>query len=133
MVVLEWNSKYSVGMEEIDEQHKKLFDLINDVRNSIKSGQSKESIASCIRELDYYACYHFELEEKYMEKNNFPNLDEHKLQHKEFIRGIKNFKDNLDPEKVISAYNILEFLINWISFHILESDKEYAYYINNNK
>lgn len=131
MIELEWNNKFSVGVKEIDDQHKKLFNLINDARESIKSGLSKDNISDCIRKLDDYACYHFQLEEKYMEDNNYPNLEEHKLQHQEFIRGIKNFKDNLNPEKLMSAYNILEFLINWITFHILESDKEYAYYINN--
>lgn len=133
MVSLKWEEKFSVGVDEIDEQHKQLFNLINEVRDSIKKGQTKDFVIDCIQKLDKYASFHFDLEEKYMIENRYPNIEEHRLEHKNFITGIKNIKENLDPGKLITTYNLLDFLINWITFHILESDKEYAYYINGNK
>jgi hemerythrin-like metal-binding protein len=133
MIALKWENKYSVGDEILDEQHKQWFKLLNDIREAIKVGQTNNILAECIQRLDDYSAHHFKTEEKYMEENQFPYLEEHKHQHEEFLTKLSSFKVDFDPEKSLSAFNILEFLINWISFHVLESDKEYASYIRRKK
>jgi hemerythrin len=90
-------------------------------------------VEECIQKLEDYSLFHFKQEEQLMTEIKFPYLEEHIRQHQEFKSKIDNFKINLDPEKRLSAFNILEFLINWISFHVLESDKEYAVYIRKMK
>lgn len=129
MISLTWDYKFSVGVDAIDEQHKQLFNILGDLRKAIIAGQTGQYILNLIQKLDDYASMHFSLEEKYMEENHYPNFLEHKAQHQAFINEVNNFRANLDTNEINSSLTLLEFLIKWITFHILESDKEYAYYI----
>jgi hemerythrin len=78
MALVEWKQEYSVGIVQIDEQHKKLAGLINIMHDSIKSGHGKEAIGDVLNELIAYTQYHFSTEEKYFDMYAYPDSEEHK-------------------------------------------------------
>ena len=107
MELISWTDEMSVNINEIDEQHKKLIELINNLFNAMLEGKAQDIINKTIDELINYANYHFSTEENYFEKHNYPGFHSHKIQHSfykdeilQFIQGDdKNIpKTHLGPE-----------------------------------
>ncbi len=134
MGFFEWDPKLSVGIAEIDQQHKKLIGLISILNEGMRPSEDdmlrsavKEltAQASVINEMVDYSKYHFSTEEKYMRKYAYPDYEEHKSEHESFIREVQIFKNDFDNGKVVLSTQIMEFLKKWLSNHILSTDKKY--------
>ena len=125
MEQIEWNEKFSVGIETIDSQHKNLLKLINRIisKNEIKT--KSETVSTLINSMTQYAQEHFRTEEKYMKEYAYPNLDEHAEQHRAFIKKTVDIctATMLDVEQVPEV--ILHYLKTWWNQHILEEDMSY--------
>jgi len=78
---LEWEDKYSVGVVEIDDQHKRMFATINELLDSINNGTTEEHIGNIIESLVKYKIFHFETEEKYFKEFNYDGAEEHISRH----------------------------------------------------
>ena len=117
-----WKDEYSVFNTEIDKQHKKLFDIINEIIDKGESNVHSEIITDTFLNLIKYSEYHFKEEEKYMIKFNYPEFSSHKHEHKEFIKKISLFSIRAmnNDEKV--PMEIVNFLNSWIVDHVLNSD-----------
>ncbi len=133
MEEFKWLSYYSVGNSTIDNQHKKLISLINTLFSFIGKNVEKEKIQAVIDELIKYTVYHFEDEEKYLEKFNYPKTETHKIEHEKFTQQVLDF--NEDFKKGIRFLNIelYSFLRNWLHTHIAKTDKDYSRYFKKNK
>ncbi len=131
MDLLLWDEKFSVHNTTLDEHHKRLFELCNEMFNLIDQENKTPiySTAKVISELHMYAIFHFTEEEKLMEQNNFPKIEEHKKLHQAFIDKISQLKEQYENDDVLVDYDILNFLSDWLIYHILEVDSEYADYI----
>jgi hemerythrin-like metal-binding protein len=130
---LEWDNKYSVGIELIDNQHKKLFEMINNFQNSLNSGiTAVNSIKLLITEMKQYALVHFLTEEKLMFQKKFPQLKEHKQKHKEFIDKVQLFEQKIINGQILLPNEIVNYLKDWITGHIQFEDKSYAFFIESN-
>lgn len=132
---LEWSDeKFSVKVDEIDEQHKKLFSFINRLDNLIKSDRSREELAVILNEMNEYAQYHFSTEEKYFDKFDYPESDEHKARHHQYEVKIAEYKErlgNLENADLIDfMYEVLDFLQDWWIGHILHEDMKYSKFFN---
>lgn len=132
---LEWSDeKFSVKVKEIDEQHKKLFGFINRLDDLIKSDRSREKLSVLIEEMNDYAKYHFETEEKYFDKFEYPESDEHKSRHDHYETSIKGFRKRLetlnDSDLIDFMYEILDYLQDWWIGHILHEDMKYSEFFN---
>jgi hemerythrin len=92
MPLLTWNESYSVNVRELDTQHKKLIDLINDLHDGMKQGKGKEISGKVLNELVTYTGFHFKSEEKLFEKHGFPDTTKHKRQHDELVDQVMTFK-----------------------------------------
>ena len=90
MSYLQWDNEYSVNINLIDEQHKGLFDLLNDLYDAVVTGEGREETARILRELHDYAETHFSDEENLMGEHNFSGLDKHKSIHEGFVLKLKN-------------------------------------------
>ncbi len=86
---VEWDESFSVGVKEIDEQHKKLISILNTLYHAMSRGKGKEILTHIIEELKNYAVYHFSTEEEYMKKFNCKIYKEHKALHDEFMTHSK--------------------------------------------
>lgn len=123
---LKWNNNLSVQIQEIDNQHKKLIELLNNLFVSFLENKHKEKIEEIVDGLIDYTKFHFSTEEKYFHRFNYSKTKEHIQEHKNFIEEVEKFKHQLGKANGKLYYDIINFLRNWISNHIQKSDKEYS-------
>ncbi|AGX41585.1 bacteriohemerythrin [Clostridium saccharobutylicum] len=119
--------EYKIGLDHIDKQHEKLFELANKAYMLLKDEfavDKYDKIVEIINELKEYTIFHFKSEEEYMESINYKGLFSQKLQHEKFINVLQelDFKQ-IDENQDESLIKVLDFLNDWLSDHILISDK----------
>jgi hemerythrin-like metal-binding protein len=120
-----WKEEYSVGIEKIDHQHQHLFEIVNNlIERSVSSGDS-ELASETLTEMINYAREHFTTEETLMEKYGYPEIEPHKKEHDYFINTTAELAIGFMDNKNTTAGEIAEFLILWLSNHILKSDMKY--------
>lgn len=120
---IEWSDALSVGIEEIDEQHKEIAKMMNDLNRAIHGGWGKEARDEIIVRLVEYTKVHFVIEESLMSIANYPRLTEHKKQHKDLIDTVKAYIKKYNENPGASNYDFLFFLKKWLIEHIMKSDK----------
>ncbi|SET34507.1 hemerythrin-like metal-binding domain protein [Natronincola peptidivorans] len=124
---LEWSEEYSVGIASIDEEHLRLINLINNVNEAIRKGESKTILVNTFDQLIDYSLQHFKNEEQLLRNNNFPELETHILEHQKLMKTVLD----LNKEKnYIFPANVSEFLNAWLIEHILSSDRKYKEYFS---
>ncbi len=124
-VIVTWDDRYSVGMNEIDAQHQALFETINRLWSAIVGKGSREQILVLIDELERYTVAHFSDEEKFMESTAYPDLAAHRPLHETFVQRIAAERQGVSAGKSISL-DLLHFLKDWLVQHIQVEDQRYA-------
>ncbi|NOX90816.1 MAG: hemerythrin family protein [Calditrichaeota bacterium] len=122
---ISWKDEYSVGIKEIDAQHKKLINIMNRLIEMRNARVDSELISETLTEMTEYASKHFETEEKYMVEYDYPDYDAHKKVHKEFKKKTAFFCVDTMSHKETIPIEILTFLKDWWINHILKSDMKY--------
>ena len=122
-----FTSKYLVGVSIIDDEHKRLFEIIkeaNDVMHNDFLYDKFDQISNVLGELVEYTKVHFADEEKYMESINYEGLEDQKRAHSMFVEKIENINlDDVDDNQDEYLTEILNFLLDWLVNHILKADK----------
>ena len=129
MALIEWTDNFSVNNLIIDQQHKKLVDLVNQLHDAMKSGKGKEALSSIFDELIRYTKEHFSYEEKLMESKNYPAFISHKKLHSDLTNQVIELKNKFDSGKTSLSIEVQNFLKNWLTNHILDEDKKYVPFI----
>lgn len=125
-----WKDEYSVGIDSLDNDHKKLISLLNQFTTAYDYAMTEEYEREALNDLISYTKYHFEREEQLLEQHDYPDVIAHKAQHAKMIEQVNGFMD-LYNEKGHDALNeISEFLSNWLINHINGTDKEYSSHLN---
>ena len=123
----EMKEEYKIGVEQIDEQHKKLFELADQAYRLLKDDFSLDKydkIVDIINELKEYTIFHFKSEEEYMESINYKKLFTQKIEHEKFIKAIEGVDlRHIDENQDESLVKILNYLNDWLTEHILKNDK----------
>ncbi len=125
MKIAVWKPELSVSVKSIDEDHQKLFDLINQLFEAMTKGKGKEIIKSTVEELEKYTIYHFHREETYFRVTNYARGAEHTREHQIFKQKVAEFKKNVLSSDSSIAPDVLTFLRDWLLNHISKSDKAY--------
>jgi hemerythrin-like metal-binding protein len=123
-----WTDALCIGIDEIDEQHKRLIALINHVWKALVSHQAKVDIESVIFDLEFYIQTHFKHEEAMLERHGYPGLAAHKESHAFFVAKVKELDSRIAAGEIVGL-ELLEFLSDWLKFHISIVDKQYAEFI----
>lgn len=129
MALLTWEDKYKVGISKIDDQHKKIVELINKLYDSMAEGRGKDVLKSILNDLVEYTKYHFQTEEKYFEDYKYQNKNEHKKEHEDLKNKVTELKGKVDIGKAVLSTEIMQFLKQWLVNHIVESDKKYSTFL----
>lgn len=134
MAFITWIQDYSVGVEELDHQHQKLVDIINQLFELYKTNKfSATDVEPIFKELTDYANYHFGTEEHYFQLYNFPKKDEHIAIHNVYRKKMEDLKAKYDKDRNAAIlFEISNFLNDWWIWHINNIDKEYTKYFNAN-
>ncbi|MDR0452273.1 MAG: bacteriohemerythrin [Treponema sp.] len=130
-VLVEWDDKYSVGIALIDDQHKELVRLTNELYLGCRAGddESKDFFLKAVRSVLDYTKFHFSAEEKLMGTIKYPKYAEHKKEHEDFVREMVNDVKSFQDGKKFVPNNFVRYLKDWVLSHIAISDILYARYI----
>lgn len=133
-MAIEWKEELAVGVREVDDQHKELFQKINDLFNACSTGKGKEYIDNVIRYLQDYVVLHFGSEEKLQKQNNYPGYESHKAQHQQFIKDFTALKEKIEKNGVtgLTIVQLNQVLVDWLVNHIRKSDKALGAFIKEN-
>lgn len=123
----EMKDEFKTGIDFIDEQHKKLFEIADKAYVLLKDQfiiDKYDKISEILEELKDYTAFHFRAEEKYMEEIGYNKLLSQKVAHNDFIDKLDNIDlKHIDENQEQAILDILEFLNNWLIEHIYHSDK----------
>jgi hemerythrin len=129
MGMIEWSESLVLGIDDIDKQHMKFLDFVNELLLAMKNKKSKDIQSEIIDKLISYAFYHFSKEERYLKKYNYPDTRKHQKEHEYFVDKIIQFKKDYDNHKITLSIDMINFMNNWWISHIKVSDKKYENYI----
>jgi len=132
MALVTWNPSFSVKVEKCDTDHKKLFDLLNKLHESMSTGKGGEVVVKVVKELNDYTKFHFSSEEKMLEQTHYPALGEHRAQHKVFVKKVEQFQNDVEKGVLGKSIAILNFLTDWLASHIKKVDQQYSAHLNAN-
>jgi len=130
---IKWTPELSVGVNEIDEQHQKLYAIIDELVRAQSAVLEKSAVLAIITQLVDYSDYHFRTEDNYMIENSYPLFLSHRKEHLAYIKKMGTLIDDLENKGTTLTDDILVFLCNWWQTHIAESDLKYARYIKAQK
>ena len=125
-VFFEWSDSFNTGIQEIDEQHKTLVDLLNQLHFAIRERKGSQACREILDRLAEYTRTHFLLEESLMRLSHYPGFEGHKHQHEELIGQVKALQDKLDTGQAAISFELLHFLQIWLTKHIRESDQRFG-------
>jgi hemerythrin-like metal-binding protein len=125
MAYLEWINSLSVGVRAIDDQHKKLFEYLNELNGAREDRRDREAVGDILAKLESYAEEHFALEERYFDEFAFPAASAHKLEHRDFIAKVAGFRKAFAEGGSEVTEDLLVFLKTWLTTHISFSDRKY--------
>jgi hemerythrin len=126
MPIIKWNESLSVQVIEIDNQHKKLVSLINELNEAMLQAKSKQVLGAILNGLIDYTATHFATEEKYFNQFLYPYTSSHLKEHRDFVQKVSEFKEQYAQGKIGLSIDILIFLSDWLNNHIKGSDKKYG-------
>jgi len=127
MVYLVWSEKLSMGMKDIDEQHKHFIDIINMTKDAVDAGASREAQKKVLDDLVGYGRYHFETEERYFAKFKYPLAREHMAEHARLLEQVISFYNRFEAGEDV-ALELLAFLKSWLTDHLQKHDMKYSEY-----
>jgi len=124
---MEWKPEHSIGIREIDDQHKKLIEIISRIERSIKLRSGWRAIVYDIVDLKVFARSHFEFEEGLMRMYGYKEYDKHTEEHQYFFKRLTEIESKSVDD--LAEGELLKFLRDWLKDHILVEDKSYAEHI----
>ena len=126
MAYMDWDKGLETGIEIIDNQHKKLISLVNDLHGAMKGGKGRLVIGDTLEELATYTVYHFGTEEKAFDRYSYPETAAHKFQHAELIRQVGELMASFKKGELTITIDTLQFLTDWVRTHIRQEDMAYV-------
>jgi hemerythrin len=130
VALIGWLPIYSVNIPPIDEQHKSLFDLLNQLHDEIVVKKSDHAaVGDALEALIQYTKTHFALEERFLESMQYPEIARHKAKHEALTRRAMKLQEEFAAGKTAIATEVLNFMLAWLTNHILRSDKQYAAFL----
>jgi hemerythrin-like metal-binding protein len=135
MVFVQWESKYALGVKIIDEQHKHLFDLTNELYEKCHLGETAvhDQFITTLHMMVKYVIEHFSTEEKIMEQVGYPRIAEQKEQHGAFTRKVIEESKKFGSGVYGVPQELVHFLRDWIISHIAVYDQVLADFIHKQK
>lgn len=130
MTQIQWNEELSVGVEEIDDQHRQLIDIANALMRAVEQGKSKEILDTILQQLREYTVIHFNKEQQLMEKIRYPGRGEQIEEHTQLKRDVLAFQQKVFRQEDLTSEDVLSFMKEWLLIHILNYDRKLAKYIN---
>jgi hemerythrin len=124
--MIKWSEQLSVKIESIDNEHKKLIEIINKLYTAMSRREGHSVLDAILIELADYTATHFKHEEEALQKYNFPGFSGHKKQHEEFVSKVVDTKKKYEEGAIMLTVPIVDFLNSWVQNHIMKMDFAYS-------
>ena len=122
-ILIHWKPSYELGIPIIDDQHRGVVTIINSLHYGMQNKHGESIIRPIIHMIQEYTRIHFELEEDFLAKCYFPDLDSHQLLHKELIGDLLH--TGRESAFVRDPFKFLDFLKKWWIDHICNKDRQF--------
>jgi len=126
MALMTWGPMLQIGYGDIDAQHKRLVEVVNVLDEAMRTGKGRDVLGAVLEELVTYTQFHFAFEERLMAQYGIGSSAAHKAEHRKLIADVGAFKAKFDAGAVSVTTELMAFLRNWLSNHILKTDKALA-------
>ena len=130
MPLLIWNPEMSVGVRVLDEDHKRLIAMINELHSAMLAGHSNDAVGGVLRRLANYTVEHFQREEAFFAETKYPGTVAHKREHEKLKAQVMIEIQKFQAGTTGLGMETLNFLRDWLKHHIQESDKGYSAHFN---
>lgn len=124
--LMPWGAKLKIGIDQIDEQHKELVKMVNELHRAMKMKMGAKEAGQILTRLADYTVYHFKNEENLFEKHKYDDREAHKAYHDKLVAQVLEFKKEFEGGRAALSMDLMHFLTNWLRDHILKTDKAYA-------
>jgi hemerythrin len=125
MPQIEWTPEMSVGHDILDQQHRVLLDLVNDLDTAGQQGKGQAAVAGLLEDLLNYTSEHFAAEEAVLVEHGYEHLAKHRAQHRELVTALVGFRRDLASGRAFLA-DFRIFLASWLEGHIMGDDRDYG-------
>ena len=133
MPLITWDDSIALSISEIDNQHKQLVNIINEMFDAMKDGRGNDVLDDILKRLVDYTDYHFVTEERYFDQFRYSDSEHHKEEHRYLTEQVDKFQKAFDEGKMkrdgsdsLLTVDLWKLLKNWLIDHIQISDKKYA-------
>jgi hemerythrin len=133
MKTIEWQDDFTVGVKELDDQHRSLLNTINTLLEDQRDKYEATKFLPALSSLIHYAYTHFATEERYLIQAHFPNLKQHVLEHIDFIMKTLSLALRIETSRDESRKELLLYLKEWYSSHVLGTDRQYIPFLASKK
>ena len=116
----------SVNNASIDKDHQMLMQYVNEMHAAMASGKGKDHLGSILAKLVKYTQEHFAREEIVWKAGHYADFLKHKQEHTDLLHTVAEFKEKFDHGSALLTFDVMQFLRDWLTNHILKSDKEAA-------
>lgn len=124
--LIQWSDAFSIGLQEVDEQHQVLVGLLNELGEAVVEHHGSAKCRDVLDRLAEYTRVHFTVEESLMRLLNYPEFADHKQRHEELITQVIELQHKLDAGQASISFELLHFLKMWLTKHISESDMRFG-------
>ncbi len=130
MALIEWKPRMSVGVEALDQDHRTLFDLLNQLHDVVRGTSDRVEVVGIVNDLVRYTEYHFDCEERLMRLGRYPDYEAHERIHRDMRRRMVSFQQKfLDAPTDANVLALYDYVSDWLVRHILGEDMRYRPYM----
>ena len=129
---IEWEDSFATGVSLFDQQHKKLFDMINELHDAMQQKRSRDAIGRILNGLAEYTVNHFAEEERCFARTGYAEEAQHKQLHKKLVDQVVELLGKFNNGETLMTQEVITFLKDWLINHIQGVDKRYGPHLNKN-
>lgn len=122
MALIEWKDEYSVGVPDVDEEHRELIELINSLHENMQAPDRGLDVMEFLGEIYARIASHFALEELIMRRHEYDEYRDHKGDHEQLLEEIRDIMDDYEDGKLLDDEDLARRLDRWFSEHFRTRD-----------
>jgi hemerythrin len=126
MPLIQWSEHLCIGIDSIDQQHKLLVNILNELNDAIIDGKAHLAMEKTFDGLAVYTIKHFTYEEELFAKHGYSGEQAHKREHQELIHQVQDLKQKMENGDFMINTEVMNFLKDWLTHHILKTDKAFV-------
>ena len=130
MPLMTWTQELSVGVKVLDDDHKKLVGMLNQLNEGMQANRGRATLGKIFDELVDYTKTHFTREEEFLVESGYADADAHKKQHADLTMRVMDLQARYNKGELTLTREVLNFLRDWLTYHIKGHDQKYGSHLN---